>query len=79
VAFELASETEFAQLVADHVLGDVHRDELLAVMHCDGVSHHFRNNGGAPRPGAQYFLFVACVHRLNPGLQVSVDERAFLG
>jgi hypothetical protein len=33
VAVEGAGRGELAQLVADHVLGDEHRDELLAVVH----------------------------------------------
>ena len=32
-------EAELAELVADHVLGDVDRDELSAVVHGDGVTH----------------------------------------
>src|SRR5580698_10426314 len=31
-AFEGAGQGKFAELVADHVLGDVHRDVLLAVV-----------------------------------------------
>src|SRR5512146_1515341 len=39
VSLELAGEAELAQLVTDHVLRDVHRDELLAVVHRDGMAH----------------------------------------
>jgi len=31
--------SKLAQFMTYHVLGDVHRDELVAVMHGDGVSH----------------------------------------
>ena len=62
-----------------HVLGDIHRDELLAVVHRDGVSHHLRNDGRTPRPGAQHLLLIARVHGLYPGCQVAVHERTLLG
>ena len=48
VALEDARRRELAELVADHVLGHVHRNELLAVVHRDGVADHLRNNRGAP-------------------------------
>ena len=35
MALERARRRELAELVADHVLGDVDRDELLAVVHGD--------------------------------------------
>src|ERR1700686_2995294 len=34
-------------------------------------------NGGSPRPGADYFLFVLLVHVGNFGRQVAVGERSF--
>jgi hypothetical protein len=37
VTLELARRRELAELVADHVLGDVHRDELPPVVHRDRV------------------------------------------
>ena len=79
VALELAGETEFAQLVAHHVFRDVHRNKLLAVVHRDGVTHHLRNDGRAPRPGAQHLLLIARVHAVHPRLQVAIHERTLLG
>src|SRR5207244_12153339 len=35
VALEVASLAEFAELVPNHVLGDIHRNELATVMHRD--------------------------------------------
>ena len=32
----------FAQLVSDHLLGDIHRNMLLTVVNCDRVSDKFR-------------------------------------
>src|SRR5205807_9606072 len=45
VSFELARKTELAQLVADHVFGDVHRNKLLPVVYGNRVSHHLWNDG----------------------------------
>src|SRR3990172_7701299 len=42
VPLENPGMREFAELVADHVLGDVHRDMLLAVVHRDRESHEVR-------------------------------------
>src|SRR5205807_5995995 len=59
VALELAREAKLTQLVADHVLGDVHGNKFLPVVHRDRMSHHFGDDGRAPRPGAQNFFLVA--------------------
>src|SRR6185312_8113390 len=40
---------ELAQLVPDHVLGQVDGDELFAVVDGDGVAHELAEHGGAPR------------------------------
>src|SRR5947209_2245231 len=40
VAPERAGERELAELVPDHVLGDVHRHELAAVVHGQRVADH---------------------------------------
>ena len=39
------------ELVADHVLGDVDRDELLPVVHGDRVPDHLGHHGRSARPG----------------------------
>src|SRR2546423_10007310 len=77
VSFELARRAELAQLVSHHVLADVHRDELLPVVHRDGVSHHVRVDGRTARPGAQHLLLIALVHVLNALHHVRIDERSF--
>ena len=35
---------ELAQLVANHVLGHIHRDELVAIVNGDGLSDEIRRN-----------------------------------
>ena len=68
---------KLAELVPDHLLGDIHRDEFLAVVHGDGVADHVRHDRRAARPRLDHFLFVARVQRLHLLAQVAVDERPF--
>ena len=51
VAVEGPGRRELAELVADHVLGHQHRDELLAVVDAEGQPDELRQDGRAPRPG----------------------------
>src|SRR3546814_8117817 len=46
MALERPGHGELAELVADHVLVDQHRDVVLAVVHGDGAAHHFRHDHG---------------------------------
>ena len=45
VAAEQSGQGELAQLVTDHVLGDVDGHVAAAVMHGDGVADHLRKDG----------------------------------
>jgi hypothetical protein len=78
VALEDAREREFTQLVADHVLGDVHRHVLLAVVHGDGQADELGHDGRAPRPGLDRTFVVPGARLVDFGHQVMVDERALL-
>src|SRR5438046_2700291 len=78
VTFEHAGQREFAELVTDHVLGDVDRDELLPVVYGQGVADHLRNDRGAARPGLDDLLLALAIHRFDFLLEVLVDERALL-
>src|SRR5262245_40988008 len=78
VALELARRGELPQLVAHHVLGDVDRDELLAVVDGNGVPHHFRHDGGTPGPGLQHLAVPRRVHLLDALQQMIVDEGPLL-
>jgi len=70
-------ERKFAQLVANHLVGDVDRNVLLAVVHGNRQSDEFRKDHRATRPGLDGFL-VLVGHRLVGLLgQVVVDERTF--
>src|SRR3989442_9990417 len=77
MAFERARERELAQLVADHLVADVDRDVLLAVMHGDRQTDEIRNDGRAARPGLDRALVLRGLRRLDFLQQVAVDEGAF--
>ena len=51
VAAEDAGRGELAELVADHVLGDIDGDELVPVMHSDGETHEVGGDHGRAGPG----------------------------
>src|SRR4029079_18468382 len=78
VALERARERELAELVPDHVLGDVDRHELAAVVHRERMADHLRRDGGAARPGLDDLLVALAVHRLDLVHEVVVDEGALL-
>src|SRR5215213_1037697 len=78
VPAERPGHRELAELVADHVLGDVHRNELVAVVHGDRVTDHLRDDRRAARPGADDPLVAPFVHRIDLPREVIVDEVALL-
>jgi hypothetical protein len=69
---------KLAELVPDHVLGHVDRDEAHAVVDGNGVSDHLGNDRRAPGPGLDDPLLSAVVHRLHLVLEVVVDEKTLL-
>src|SRR5579862_4760546 len=58
VAFELARRRKLAKLVPHHVLRDVHRNEFLAVVDRDRLSHKLGKNRRPPRPRADHLLLI---------------------
>jgi hypothetical protein len=64
--------------VADHVLGDVDRDVLLAVVHRDRETDEVRQDGRAARPGLDRTLVGRGPRGFHLVEQVVIDERAFL-
>src|SRR5208283_1731333 len=69
---------ELAELVADHVLRDVHGDEQLAVVDVEGVADEVRRDGRAARPRLDRFARAGLDRLLDLLEQVVVDEEAFL-
>jgi hypothetical protein len=77
VTFESPGECELAQLVANHLIGDVNRDVLLAVVHGDGQADELGQDHGAARPGFdRLFVFVGNGF-ISLGYQVMVDKGTF--
>jgi hypothetical protein len=59
--------SELTQLVADHVLGDIHRNVAAAVVDGDRVTDEGREDGGGPAPGLEDLLLdrTYSFHRLS--------------
>src|SRR5438445_7682120 len=75
VAPEQPRRRELAQLVPHHVLRDVHRDELVPVVHREGVAHEIGRDGRAARPGLEHLLFVLLVQ----GRDLHKERRLHVG
>ena len=82
-AFSIASMTvkdpggrKFTQLVAHHVFGDEHGNELLAVMHRYGQTQKIRNNGGATRPGLDHAVIPVFLSSSNLPNQALINKRS---
>src|SRR5271165_1606891 len=78
VSLEGARQRKFAQLVANHVFRDVHRNVLLAVVNGDRQAHEVRSNGRAPRPGLDRPLVRGRPGCLDLRLQMVIDKRTLL-
>src|SRR5258708_3888760 len=65
--------------MAHHVLSHIHRNELLAVVHSDGVSHELGEYGRTPRPGLHNLLVVGRVERFDLDAQVRIYKRTLFG
>src|SRR5437879_2062359 len=79
VRLERARERELAEPVADHVLGHVDGNELLAVVHGQRVAHELRRDRRPPRPRLEDLLLAGAVELLDPPVQLLVDEGSLLG
>src|SRR3989442_13703186 len=71
VRLERAGHRELTQPVTDHVLRDVDRDELLAVVDGERVADELRRDRRAARPRLQHLLLPAPVQLLHPREQPS--------
>src|SRR5450759_740857 len=69
---------KLAEAVSDHVLGDVHRHVLLAVVDGNRVPDEVGEDDGRARPGLQDLSFAPLVHVLHPGEKPGLDERSLL-
>src|ERR1700752_2427373 len=77
VAVERAGRRELAELVADHLLGDHHRDVLVAVVDAEGEPDELRQDRRAPAPGLDHVMTARRTRGLCLLEQITVDERTF--
>src|SRR4051812_39744432 len=79
MAVEGARRRELAELVADHVLGHQHGDELLAVIDAISLTDELRQDGRAPRPDLDDLVTAGSAGLLRLLQEIAVDERTFPG
>src|SRR5512134_3476396 len=77
MAVERPRRRKLAKSVADHVLGDEHRNVLVAVMNAEGQPDELRQDGRAARPDLDHGVRARAARLLGLLQHVSVDERAF--
>src|SRR5690606_34598253 len=77
VAGEVARGRELAELVADHVLVDGHRDELLTVVDVERQTDELRQDRAAPRPSLDRRAATLVLRFLCLLQQRQFDERTF--
>src|SRR5574344_1281699 len=70
VTLEGTSQSEFAQLVTYHLVGDVHGHVLLAVVHGNGQTDEIGQHHGATRPSLDGLLILGGNGLLDLGQQV---------
>src|SRR5258707_8898600 len=75
MAREAPGRRELAELVADHVLGDENRQELVAVIHTKRQTHELRQNCRTPRPGLDHFITARTTRGLCLLQQITINER----
>src|SRR3954464_1703274 len=78
VTLEGARQGEFAQLVAHHLVGDVDRHVLLAVVNGDGQPDEVGQDHRAARPGLDRLLVLGGNGLVDLGHQVVVHKRTLL-
>src|SRR5271166_2843155 len=76
MAAEGACRRELAELVADHVLGHLHRQELVAVIDPERQPDELRQDSRAARPDLDDLVAGRRLRRFGLGQQVTVDERS---
>src|SRR5262245_30277203 len=78
VSLERPGRGKLAQLVSDHVLGHVHLEERLAVVHQERHPDEVRVNGAVARPRLDRVAVAAGLRLLDLGGDLRVDVRALL-
>jgi hypothetical protein len=70
---------EFAKLVPYHLLGDIDRHMLAAIVNRDCVANHAWKDRGCARPCAHYRSLVAGIEDIDLFLKLQIDVWALLG
>jgi len=78
MAAENARGSEFTQLMANHILGHIHGDEFVAVMHSDGLADKVGGNHAGAAPCLDGNLLVRLLSLDNSFLQFVEDIRTLL-
>src|SRR5882672_7735486 len=74
MAGEGAGRRELAELVSDHLLGDVDRDEFPAVVDAERQTDELRQDRRAPRPGLDHFAAHGLARLLGLLDQAALDK-----
>ena len=78
VLLEYARRRKFAELVANHILGDEDGIKSLSVVHQKRVADKIRRHHRASRPGLDRFLRARRVHLVDLVQKMRLDEGPFL-
>ena len=70
--------SKLAQLVTNHVLGNIYRNMLAAIVYCDGVTDELGEDRGSARPGLEDLLLALFVHFNDSFDKLRSHKRAFL-
>src|SRR5699024_1671404 len=70
--------SKLAQLVTNHILGNIDRDMLAAVMHREGVADELREDRGSAGPGLEDLLLALFVHLVDSFDKLRSHKRALL-
>src|SRR5579863_5439588 len=73
---ERARRCELPELVADHLLGNDHRDVLLPVVDAEGQADELRQDGRTARPDADHIVTPGRARGIRLLQQITVDEGA---
>jgi hypothetical protein len=79
VTAELASEGKLSELVADHLLGDIDRNEVLAIVDRKCESHELRWDIAVASPCAKNFLLSRFDHGYHLPVELLINVGAFAG
>ena len=69
--------SKLAELVSDHVLGDVHGNVTTAVVDCDGVSYKGREDSSGTAPGLENLLLALLIHFVDSLQELGSCEGSF--